>query len=144
MEFFPALQTLAETEQFIKRMQQQCADKGYCYFAVDKLDDGAFIGFIGLSEKTFEADFTPCVDIGWRLARETWNNGYAYEGAKRCLDYGLLELGLKKIVAIAPVVNVRSEYIMKKIGMAKVGDFLHPLLLNDERLKHCVLYEAKP
>ena len=118
------------------------AERTYCYFAVDKLDDGTFIGFIGLAYKTFETDFTPCVDIGWRLCKKEWNKGFATEGAKRCLAYGLDELGIKKINCIAPKVNIRSEQVMKKAGMSKVKEFIHPLLLNDERLRECVLYET--
>src|SRR3546814_7232971 len=80
MEYFPSPQDQAETLAFIKRMQLQFDEKGFCYYAVDSLVDGAFIGFIGLSEKTFIADFTPCVDIGWRLAKNAWNQGFATEG----------------------------------------------------------------
>src|SRR3546814_9999473 len=87
MEYFPSLQDQAETLAFIKRMQLQFDEKGFCYYAVDSLVDGAFIGFIGLSEKTFIADFTPCVDIGWRLAKNAWNQGFATEGAQKCLEH---------------------------------------------------------
>jgi RimJ/RimL family protein N-acetyltransferase len=141
MKYFPAIQSIGETAAFIEKMQKQLAEKGYCYFAVDKLEDGAFIGFIGLSEKTFEAAFTPCIDIGWRLSKKEWNNGYATEGAKRCLEYGLNELNIPKIVAIAPKINTPSERVMQKIGMVKVSEFIHPLLANDERLQLCVLYQ---
>jgi len=141
MEFFPTVQNLAQAEGFMIRMQKQLADKGRCYFAVEKLEDGAFIGFIGLSEQTFEASFTPCVDIGWRLAKKEWNKGYATEGAKKCLDYAFNHLNIEKVNGIAPKVNLRSIQVMEKIGMKKVADFIHPLLNNDERLKECVLYE---
>jgi RimJ/RimL family protein N-acetyltransferase len=100
-----------------------------------------FIGFIGLSEKSFEAVFTPCIDIGWRLSTEEWNKGYATEGAKRCLEYANEVLKLEKIVSIAPKINLKSEQVMKKIGMEKVMEFVHPLLINDERLRDCVLYQ---
>ena len=142
MEYFPATQDQQQTAAFISRMQQQMADKGYCYYAVDVLADGAFIGFIGLSDKTFEASFTPCVDIGWRLGRSAWYNGYATEGAKRCLKYGLNELQLGFICSMAPKVNKRSEHIMQKIGMQKLGEFTHPLLADDERLRECVVYKT--
>ncbi len=141
MEFFPAIKTLKETDEFIRRMQQQMAEKGYCYFAVDRLDCGVFIGFIGLSEQTFEAGFTPFVDIGWRLAKEEWGKGYATEGARRCLVYAFEQLQIGKVNAIAPKINLRSEKIMKKAGMQKAMDFMHPLLVHDERLRDCVLYE---
>ncbi len=70
MEFFPALQTKEQTAAFIDRMNLQLAEKGFCYFAVEVLATKAFIGFTGLSEQHYPADFTPCVDIGWRLKNE--------------------------------------------------------------------------
>ena len=141
MAFFPNVLPESETEKFIKRMQAQFAKKGFCYFAIDKLSDGELIGFIGLSEKTFEADFTPCIDIGWRLAKKEWNKGFATEGAKKCLEYAFNQLNLKKVVAMAPEINLRSESVMQKIGMKKAGNFKHPELEGDKRLERCVLYE---
>jgi len=141
MEFFPRLATKEETANFIHRMQRQFTDKGFCYFAVDKLENNEFIGFIGLSEQTFEAHFTPCIDIGWRLSKTAWNKGFATEGAARCLEFAFHDLNLQKVVAVAPKINVRSEQVMKKIGMKKLGEFEHPLLGDCERLKDCVLYE---
>lgn len=143
MEFFPGLPTKAQTIEFIERMQKQFVEKGFCYFAVDKLEDGEFIGFIGVSEQTFESDFTPCMDIGWRLSAKEWNKGFATEGAKKCLDYAFNQLKLEKVISICPKINLPSENVMKKIGMKKVKEFDHPKLLNDDRLRECVLYEIK-
>lgn len=141
MEFFPSLQDLSQTQAFIERMQRQYDEKGFTYFATDLLETGEFIGFIGLSVPTFEAEFTPCVDMGWRLDKKYWNNGYATEGAKRCLDYGLTVLQLDAIVAICPEINKRSEAVMEKIGMKKKFMFNHPLLSDNARLQKCVLYQ---
>lgn len=140
MEFFPAIPTKEQTTAFVARMTNQFENKGYCYFAVDKLENNRFIGFIGLSEQTYEADFTPCVDIGWRIKSSEWNKGYATEGAQKCLDYALNELKIEKIYSIAPKVNIKSEHIMAKIGLKKQCEFEHPLLVNNERLKTRVLY----
>lgn len=141
MEFFPGVKTYDETVAFIGRMQRQLLDKGYCYFALDKLDDGELIGFIGVSDQVFEASFTPCVDIGWRLSRKEWGKGFATEGAKRCLQYAFEELRIGKVYAMAPVINISSEQVMRKIGMKKLRDFVHPLLSGNDRLKQCALYE---
>ncbi|WP_026706370.1 GNAT family N-acetyltransferase [Flavobacterium soli] len=140
MEFFPSILSLEETKNFIERMQEQFVANKYCYFAVDVLESDTFIGFIGLSDKDFESDFTPCVDIGWRLSENHWYKGYATEGAKACLNYEFNQLGIKEIVAIAPKINIKSEEVMKKIGMQKLENFDHPLLLNDNRLRECVCY----
>lgn len=141
MEFFPATATSEQTAAFITKMQQHFADKGFCYFAVDELETGTFIGFIGLMEQTYEAPFTPCVDIGWRLATSAWNKGFATEGARRCLEYAFDITKLKTVVATAPLINIRSISVMKKTGMKWKLEFNHPRLIDFERLRNCVCYE---
>lgn len=143
MEFFPSIQTKQQTTEFVERMIKQYNDKCFCYFAVDKLEDNQFIGFIGLSEQTYEADFTPCVDIGWRIKSSEWNKGFASEGAKKCLDYALNELKLENVYSIAPKINTKSEHIMKKIGLKKQYEFEHSLLTNNDRLKTCILFKTE-
>lgn len=140
MEHFPATQSREETERFISRMQNQLTSKSFCYYAVDRLDTHQLIGFTGLSDKDFESDFTPCIDIGWRFATHAWNQGFATEAAKRCLQYGFQQLDMERIVSIAPQVNIKSISVMEKAGMKFERTFEHPLLTNDGRLKDCVLY----
>ncbi|MCH5714789.1 GNAT family N-acetyltransferase [Niabella hibiscisoli] len=141
MEFFPSIATREQTTQFIERMKNQFEQKSFCYFAVDQLSTGAFVGFIGLSEQAYDADFTPCIDIGWRLKSSEWGQGLATEGAMRCLDYAFENLGLEQVYAIAPKINVKSERVMTKIGMKKYYEFAHPLLAGNARLQTCVLYK---
>lgn len=141
MKYFPATLTSEETFAFVTRMKIMFGKKGYCYFAVDQLADEKLIGFIGLCDQTYEADFTPCVDIGWRLDKKFWNKGYATEGAKRCISYGFVELGLQTVIATAPVINAKSIHVMDKLGMAKRSEFIHPKLSHDKRLERCVCYE---
>lgn len=143
MEFFPNIQTYENTVAFVERMQQLFASTGFCYFAVDTLDDKELIGFIGLAEQDFKSEFTPFIDIGWRLDTTAWNKGYATEGAKACLKYGFSILKLEKIYSFTPSINIKSEQVMKKIGMKKITYFDFPLFVNDARLKECVLYEIE-
>jgi len=140
MEFFPSLLNKLETAAFVKRMQSQFQRTGFCYFAVDILQNQEFIGFIGISEKDFAADFTPSIDIGWRLKTAAWKQGYATEGASRCIKYAFQTLGITSIYAIAPVVNLPSEKVMIKIGMYRLKTFQHPLLNEYPHLQECVLY----
>ncbi len=140
MRFFPAIATAEQTTTFIKRMQLMYAEKGYCYFAVERLSDGAFLGFIGLCYQDFEASFTPCVDIGWRLGKAFWGHGYATEGAQRCLKYAFVELGLKQIKAIAPLINLPSIHVMQKIGMEEELRFKHPRLSAFPHIVDCTCY----
>ncbi len=143
MEYFPSIPTYKQTEEFVQRMQQQFLEKGFCYFAVDKLMTNEFIGFVGLSEQTFQSDFTPCIDIGWRLSQAEWGKGFATEGAKSCLEFAFKTVGLKKIIATCPVVNKKSERVMIKLGMTKKLNFKHPLLKDYRYIEECMLYEIE-
>ena len=143
MEFFPSCPTKEQTIEFIHRMDRQFEKSGFCYFAVEKLENQEFIGFIGLYEQTYPADFTPCIDIGWRIKSSEWYNGFATEGAVRCLEYAINDLKIEKIYSVAPKVNTKSERVMAKIGMTKLYEFEHSLLLDNERLKLCVLYQIE-
>jgi len=143
MAFFPSTPSKEQTEEFVIRMQNQFSKNRFCYFAVDKLENKEFIGFIGISEQNYKSDFTPCVDIGWRLAQKEWGKGYATEGAQKCLDYAFNDIKLKTIKAICPIINDKSEAVMKKLGMKKIKVFKHPLLKANKRLETCVLYEIE-
>lgn len=140
MEFFPFLPSKKETEDFIQRMNLQYSENNFCYFAVDHLETGKFIGFIGLSLQNFDTDFTPCIDIGWRINKEYWGNGLATEGALECITYAKNQLGLHQIYSMASKINSKSIKVMKKIGMNYIKDFEHPRLLNHPSLEICVLY----
>ena len=80
------------------------------------------------------------VDVGWRINKKYWNKGFATEGAKKCLDYGFNTLGLNKIIATTPILNIKSIRVMEKIGMEKLIKFKHPRLKSDKRLVDCVCY----
>lgn len=140
MAFFPNTQDRTYTKGFIERMQEEYRQRGYCYFAVELLKSGEFIGFLGLHLQEFVSDFTPCTDIGWRFKKEVWNRGLASEGAKRCLEYGFKNLGLPKIYSITPKINLKSERIMQKAGMQKEKDFEFEFLKEAPKLQTCVLY----
>jgi len=144
MEFFPDVATPEQTREFIQRLQTSYNNKGYCYFAVDRLDTNEFIGFIGLLGQNYESEFTPCVDIGWRLGKKHWGLGFATEGARRCLEYGFKELKLPQIISTAPAINRKSIHVMEKIGMTKRLDFIHSRLTYNKRLQNCMCYEARP
>jgi RimJ/RimL family protein N-acetyltransferase len=141
MRYFPKVYSLEESQQFIKRMQSLYSDHGHCFYATDRLDTGSFIGFIGFSRQTFLADFTPCVDIGWRLDKAHWNQGFASEGAKRCLEYARRKLPLTEVYSMAPSINLPSISVMQKIGMKRIGHFLHPELEGHPTLEKLDLYK---
>ncbi len=141
MEHFPKPLTQQETFDFIQRLKKHFEENGHNYFATEILDTGEFIGFIGLALQVYPSDFTPNVDIGWRLKKSAWGNGYATEGAKKCIEFGFKNLGLPKIISTCTMKNAKSENVMKKIGMKKVGTFNHPKLKDYPNLEKCLCYE---
>jgi RimJ/RimL family protein N-acetyltransferase len=141
MHFFPKIKTISETKVFIEKSKQLYKEFGYCFFAVDRLDQNKCIGFIGLNHIDYAASFTPCVEIGWRLAKEDQGNGFATEGAKACLKFGFEQLNMKEIYSVCPRINLPSEHVMKKIGMQKQGSFNHPMLKNYPRIENCFIYK---
>ncbi len=142
MRHFPKPLSVEESIALIRRLQAHFNKYGYCYFAVDVLETSEFIGFIGLANQTWESDFTPCVDIGWRLKRTAWGKGYATEGAKACLDAAFTKFRLKEVLAFATDTNLASQQVMKKIGMNEIGTVQHPNIKDDSRFKHCVVYNS--
>lgn len=145
MEFFPRTYSANESARQIERFQRMTEIHGYAPYAVDRLDTQALIGFIGFMHTDFPASFTPCTEIGWRLAREAWGQGYATEGAMACLQYGWKTLELEEIYSFTAVVNQRSERVMQKIGMEAKGHFEHPKIEEGSVLRPHVLYQiTKP
>lgn len=141
MEHFPKPLTEEESAEFLERLFKHYAKHGYSYFAAEVLESKELIGFIGLAYQTFNSDFTPATDIGWRLKSSAWGSGYATEGAKRCLHYAFEDLHLKEVISTCPKSNIRSEHVMKKIGMQKMGEFDHPKLQEYPGIQRCVRYQ---
>ncbi|MGI5839375.1 MAG: GNAT family N-acetyltransferase [bacterium] len=140
MRYFPKTLTHEETDSFAAAIRQEFAAYGSGLYAVETKADREFIGFIGFHRATFAADFTPCVEIGWRLKRATWGQGYATEGAKACLDYGFNNLGISEVYSFTAKINKPSERVMQKIGLTFVQEFDHPRVDPGSPLCRHVLY----
>jgi RimJ/RimL family protein N-acetyltransferase len=142
MEFFPKPLDRAESDALAVRIRDGFASRGFGLWAVEVPGVADFIGFVGLSVPQFEAHFTPCVEIGWRLARENWGSGYASEAARAALDFGFRSLALDQIVSFTTLANWRSRRVMERIGMSRMpeDDFDHPGLPEGHALRRHALY----
>ena len=140
MRYFPAILTDEQTESFYNRIQSEFERNGWGVYAVELKSNGTFIGYVGLHEIGFDADFTPGVEIGWRLATDFHNQGLATEAAKEVLKLAR-QNGLQRLYSFTTKQNVPSERVMQKIGMTKVGEFEHPNLSTDSPLRTHVLYQ---
>ena len=142
MEFFPSVMLPDDSRRQAQRIAEAIDKKGYGFFAVERKDNHQFIGFTGLSNPGFEvAEFTPGVEIGWRLSKANWAMGFATEAAKACLTFAFDQLKLDEIFSFTSVHNQRSEHVMQKIGMDKMGFFDHPLIADGHALKKHVWYK---
>ncbi len=141
-QYLPAIGTRASTEAGVQRIMQHYESYGFSLSAVELKNSGEFIGFTGLITPSFQAHFTPAVEIGWRLASPHWNKGYATEGAKAALHYGFLQLGLNEVVSFTVVNNLASRRVMEKIGLHHQAqdDFDHPRLSANSPLCRHILY----
>ncbi|MGD2134482.1 MAG: GNAT family N-acetyltransferase [Maricaulaceae bacterium] len=115
---------------------------GVGFWALERRDEPGFIGFTGLFVPQIDAHFTPCVEVGWRLARPFWGRGYATEAARAAMADGFARRGLDEIVAMTSVMNARSQAVMQRLGMTRdpADDFAHPRVPDGDPLKPHVLY----
>jgi ribosomal-protein-alanine N-acetyltransferase len=142
MRHFPSTLTRSESDEMIERFEEEFDTRGYGPWAVEVVGGADFIGFVGLHEVTFACTFTPATEIGWRLAKQHWGQGYATEAAEEALRFGLDDLGLNPIVSFTTPGNRRSRSVMEKLGLVHdpLGDFDHPRLDARSPLRHHVLY----
>lgn len=142
MEFFPAPCSREESDAMVDRIEAHFDRHGFGVWAVEVPGVAPFIGYVGLAVPRFEAAFTPCVEIGWRLGSDFWGRGYASEGARAALAYAFDEVGLAEVVSFTVPANVRSRRVMERIGMRRDRDrdFDHPSLPDGSRLQRHVLY----
>ncbi len=141
MAFFPGTLDHTSSAELMARIRGHFEVHGFGMWAVER--QGVFIGFAGLAVPQFNAHFTPCVEIGWRLAREYWGHGYATEAALAALRYGFESLGLDEIVSFTVPNNQRSRRVMEKLGMSMDGTFAHPRLPVEHPLSLHVLYRLR-
>jgi RimJ/RimL family protein N-acetyltransferase len=141
MHHFPAPATRRESDTLADRIEAQIEREGWGLWALEVRATGRFIGFTGLARPGFEAPFMPAVEIGWRLAREAWGQGFASEAARAAAAFAFAELELDEIVSFTVAANERSRAVMRRLGMHHdpADDFDHPLVEQPHLRRH-VLY----
>jgi RimJ/RimL family protein N-acetyltransferase len=140
MAYFPAPLTRAESDAVADRCQTFISERGWSFWAVETRAESEFIGFVGLHIPAAELPFSPCVEVGWRLAEKHWGKGYATEAARGALRVGFEKLGLLEIVSFTAVGNIRSRAVMEKLGMLESKEtFEHPKIpLGHVLREHCL------
>lgn len=142
MQHFPSTLTRKESDALVDRLGEHFASRGFGPWALELPGVQGCIGATGLAVPTFEAHFTPCVEVAWRLAFEHWGRGYAQEAARAALHTAFVHLQLDQVVSFTAAENVRSWRVMQQLGMRRDPneDFDHPNVAPGHRLKRHVLY----
>jgi RimJ/RimL family protein N-acetyltransferase len=143
MRHFPAPLSRAESDAMLARVRAQEAGHGFCFWAAERRDGARPIGFCGLQRVSFEARFTPAVEIGWRLFPAFWGRGLAREAAELALGAAFGPLGLDEVVAFTVPANRPSWGLMRRLGMRPDGAFEHPRLPEGHPLRPHLLYRVR-
>jgi ribosomal-protein-alanine N-acetyltransferase len=145
MEHFPGVLSRRESDALARHAAEHFDRHGFGPWAVEVPGVAPFIGFVGMVVPSFEAHFTPCVEIGWRLAAEHWGHGFATEAALASARHGFGVTGLDELVSFTTPENVRSRAVMQRIGMTHdpADDFDHPRLPRGHRLSRHVMYRLQ-
>lgn len=143
MEHMARTLTREQSDAFVDRIEACWDVRGLGLWAIEVPGAAPFIGYVGLWPADDVAG-AGTVEVGWRLARDHWGNGYATEGAREALRFGFAEIGLEEIVSFTVAQNERSRRVMERIGLRRdpAGDFDHPRVdpvANPELVRH-VLY----
>lgn len=142
MRYMIASLSRDESHAFIDRIEEGFDIWGFGLWAVEVPGERDFVGFTGLWPPSFEAHFTPAIEIGWRLCRDSWGKGYATEAARAALGFGFDHAGLEEIVSFTIPANIASIAVMERLGMTHNpdDDFDHPRIPPGSPLSRHVLY----
>jgi RimJ/RimL family protein N-acetyltransferase len=144
MRFFPGTQTREQSDRSIAIWAAELEERGWSNWAVEQVSDSSFIGFVGLSVPKRALPFMPCVEIGYRLAKEHWGKGFATEAGKEALRFGFEKLQLTEVVSFTAKLNLPSQAVMQRLGMLNANeDFEHPALPEGSPLRPHCLYRLR-
>jgi ribosomal-protein-alanine N-acetyltransferase len=145
MRYFPACLSREESDRRAAACRKRLAETPFGFWALERHDGEQFIGFTGLSVPGFKTHFTPCVEIGWRLAPAAWGQGFATEAARAALAYGFDVVGLPHIIAFTVPANTPSIRVMQRLGLTRwpEGDFQHPNIQEGHPLRAHIVYRAE-
>jgi RimJ/RimL family protein N-acetyltransferase len=142
MEFYPDILTIEQSNAMAQKIESEILVKGWGFWAVELKNNKSFIGFVGLHEPGYKLPMSPCIEIGWRLAKEYWGNGYATEAGKAALDTAFKKLKLAEVYSFASVSNKKSQAVMERINMINTNNnFEHPIIPKNNPLREHVLYK---
>ncbi len=143
MRYYPTPWSREQSDAFAKRVMRLIDERGWGFWAVEERASGRFIGFVGLHIPSNDLPFSPCVEVGWRLAKSYWGLGYATEAAQSAISFGFQQLRLAELVAFTAIANLKSRAVMERLGMRFDSEFDHPQVSVESVLRRHVLYRLR-
>lgn len=143
MRYYPTPWTREQGDAFAQRVMRLIDERGWGFWAIEELASRQFIGFVGLHIPSHELPFSPCVEVGWRLAKPYWGLGYATEAAQSAISFGFQQLRLPEVVAFTAITNLKSRAVMERLGMRLDSEFDHPQVPVESGLRRHVLYRLR-
>ena len=143
MKYYPSTLTESESNLFAKKLEMLISERGWGFWAVALKSNSQFIGFVGLHKPEADLPFTPCTEIGWRLSKKYWGNGYATEAASIVLKFAFDKLQLKEVASYTSPLNIKSKSVMERLNMVNtMQNFEHPSIPKEHKLREQVLYKV--
>ena len=142
MEFFPKPLSRQESDDLTDNLRSLISQHGWGFWALELKDNGEFIEFTGLNIFKANLPFSPCVEVGWRLSKRCWGFSSAPEAASESLRFAFENLELDEVFSFTTLRNLRSQSVMRKIGMINTNqNFPHPDIESDSLLSEHVLFK---
>jgi len=140
--YFPRTFSEQESKGFVAVMSSMIDEHGWGFWAAELKSSKEFIGFVGLNSPRPIMPFSPCIEVGWRLLKQHWGNGYATEAGKLSLAYAFDHLEVNEVVSFTTESNFKSRKVMERLGMENTGNnFKYPDLPIEHPLSEHVLYK---
>lgn len=141
MKYFESVYSKQQSINYFNRLINYFKEHGYGMYAIELKESNEFIGIVGFNTANFDAYFTPCIEIGWKLKGDYFNNGYGTESARACLEYGFSEFNFQEVYSFTSLLNIPSINIMKKLNMKQLGYFCHPKVTEGHDLRKHIIYK---
>lgn len=142
MRHFPQTMTRAASDALVDRIEARFEDRGFGLWALEPLDGGGFLGFTGLNPMPDGVPGAGGTEVGWRLARHAWGHGYATEAAQEALRVAE-QVGLPEVWSMTAVRNLRSQAVMRRIGLTEHARFDHPAVPEGHAVRPHVVYRKR-
>jgi len=118
------IQTKEQAAEVIAFIRQQYIDNGIGRWAVIDKQTNNFLGWAGLKLITEQTNnHINYLDVGYRLIKKYWGQGFATEAARASLAYAFNEMQAPAVYAITDTNNAASHHVLLKVGLSFIETF---------------------